>query len=412
MAVQPGFADPGGGGTMPALVLGSGITALGVIRALGQAGIPLLVASRASDGNRLSRWYRKAPGWDSGEAWPDLESYLSSGILDGAVLIPCSDHSALEVTQLPPGISHRFPSYLPPPEALRTLTDKSRLYRLLDSEEVPFPQTWMDPSEEDLAVLSRDRSQRIFLKPYDSQSFFHRYQVKGMWLQGPVETWPPTFKEVLDAGGVVAQEYVPGPPSNHYFIDGFALEGGRVVARLVRRRLRMFPTDFGNSSYMVTVPRDEAGEAVDTLDRLLRILDYRGIFSAEFKRDERDGVYRLLEVNARAWWFVGFAARCGVDVVGMNYRAALGQEVGGEEEYALGRRLSHPYYDIQACVGARGKPLSGALRFLSSLPGAMQPVFRVRDPGPALAQGATFVGSFLRRRVTKLLSGRGGDCGS
>ena len=54
---------------------------------------------------------------------------------------------------------------------------------------------------------------------------------------------------------------------------------------------------------------------------------YRGIFSAEFKRDPRDGLFKLLEVNARPWWFVDFAVRCGVDVCRMAYDDALGREV-------------------------------------------------------------------------------------
>ena len=403
MPVQAEAAGPMGKGRTPALVVGSGITALGVMRTLGRAGIPVYLADRVPDGTRLSRWHREAPGWKSGESWPDLEAYLSSGPLETAVLIPCSDHSALEVTRLAPEISRRFPSYLPPVESLQALTDKSCLYRLLDAEEIPFPRTWMDPSEEELEAFSRDGSRRVFLKPYDSQSFFRKYGVKGMWLRGAMESWPPAVREVLRSGGVVAQEYVPGPPSNHYFIDGFALEGGQVTARLVRRRLRMYPTDFGNSSYMVTVPEDEAAEAVEALDRLLKILGYRGIFSAEFKRDEGDGTFRLLEVNARAWWFVEFSARCGVDTVGMSYQAALGHEVGEAFEYALGRRLSHPYYDIQACWATSGNPITGVLRFLSSLPGAIQPTFQLSDPGPALGEGWRFTKSFFRRRLGGLL---------
>lgn len=391
---------------IPALVVGSGITALGVIRTLGQAGIPVLVAGGASDGNRFSRWYREAGGWESGTIWSDLADFLKSGHLEGAVLIPCSDHSALEVTGLPGEIARHFPSYLPPRGALEVLTDKNRLYLLLEQENIPFPRTWMDPSEEDVAAFARDGDLRAFLKPYDSQSFFQRHGVKGMWLEGPAESWPAGVREVLEEGGVVVQEYVPGPPSNHYFIDGFALEGGQVVARLARRRLRMFPLDFGNSSYMVTVPLDEVAGAVDALDRLLTSLDYRGIFSAEFKRDERDGTFRLLEVNARAWWFVEFAARCGVDVVAMNYQAALGREVVETGEYPLGRRLSHPYYDLQACLATAGNPVTGFSRFLLTLPGAVQPVFQLRDPIPAFAVGWGLSAAFFRRRAKRLLGGR------
>src|SRR5690606_17421385 len=45
----------------PALVLGTGITALGVVRALGRAGLPLHAASADAGFVRASRWYRPPP---------------------------------------------------------------------------------------------------------------------------------------------------------------------------------------------------------------------------------------------------------------------------------------------------------------------------------------------------------------
>ncbi len=90
----------------------------------------------------------------------------------------------------------------------------------------------------------------------------------------------------------------------------------------------MFPLDFGNSTCMVSVAADEVAPAVASVERLLAHVGYRGIFSAEFKYDERDGLFKILEVNARPWWYVEFTARCGVDVCTLAYRDALGEAVG------------------------------------------------------------------------------------
>ncbi len=384
---------------VPALILGSGITALGVMRTLGRAGVPLLVASSRPQEIRHSRWYRAAPGWGRGSAPGELAGYLSSGRLERAVLFPCSDHAAMEVARLPSGFLERFPSYLPPLHALETLTDKSCLYRLLPSVGVPCPRTILDPSPADLADFPLGASAPVFLKPFDSQAFFRRFKVKGMWLRGAPQDWPGAVHDLLGEGGILLQEYVPGPPDRHYFIDGFAREGGGVRSSLARRRLRMFPTDFGNSSFMVTVPRDEVREAEEALRRLLVALDYRGIFSAEFKRDERDGVFRLLEVNARAWWFIDFAARCGMDVATMAYRAALGEEVGGEDGYQVGRRMIHPYYDFFACLRHPGGAVAGLGRFLGGLVGSDQPIFDWADPLPGLAAAASIATRLVRHRM-------------
>ena len=34
--------------------------------------------------------------------------------------------------------------------------------------------------------------------------------------------------------------------------------------------------------------------------------------------------FKILEINARPWWYVELASRCGVDVCTMSYRDAFG----------------------------------------------------------------------------------------
>jgi predicted ATP-grasp superfamily ATP-dependent carboligase len=195
------------------------------------------------------------------------------------------------------------------------------------------------------------------------------------------------------------QEYVPGPPSNHYFLDGFAGEGGEILALLVRRRLRMYPTDFGNSTFMVSVPPDEAAEAAASLRHLLGSLGYRGMFSAEFKRDERDGTFRILEVNARPWWYVEFAARAGMDVVRLAYRAALGLPLDPPKRYQVGRTMIYPYYDHPACRALVPGRVAAARRFLADLVRADQAVFSWDDPVPALRDWTRHAQGFVARRL-------------
>lgn len=45
----------------------------------------------------------------------------------------------------------------------------------------------------------------------------------------------------------------------------------------------------------------------------------------EFKSDFRDGQYKLLDVNPRAWGWHSLCAPCGVDFPYLAYREALGE---------------------------------------------------------------------------------------
>jgi predicted ATP-grasp superfamily ATP-dependent carboligase len=200
-------------------------------------------------------------------------------------------------------------------------------------------------------------------------------------------------------GSMLVQEYVPGPASSHYFIDGFVRADGRVAAQLARRRLRMFPRDFGNSTYHVTVPLDEVGAAPGHLERLLAETGFRGIFSAEFKRDDRDGELKILEVNVRPWWYVHFAATCGVNVCELAHREARGLTVEPVDGYRTGERCVLIGADLRAYLDQRRENGVGLLTWLSSWLGATGVVFSSRDPLPALLHLKQVGGRRLRRHL-------------
>ncbi len=62
-------------------------------------------------------------------------------------------------------------------------------------------------------------------------------------------------------------------------------------------------------------------------EALLAATGFDGITQIEFKRDPRDGSFRLIEINLRTWQWHSLARRCGVDLVGMCYRHATGEDV-------------------------------------------------------------------------------------
>ena len=233
-----------------------------------------------------------------------------------------------------------------------------------------------------------------FLKPRDSEKFFKTYWVKAFRVKSR-EDAIERFRRIHQKGlEMVIQEYIPGPSDNHYFIDGFVDCNGRICTTFARRRIRMYPPDFGNSSYMTTIPLDEVSDAVDTLRKMFEAIRYRGIFSAEFKKDERDGRYRLLEVNARPWWYIWFTEISGIPISEMAYRDALDMEITPASEYKAGVSLVYPYYDVFICWRMNRE---GRLKFrtwIKQWATAKQAVFSLGDPMPSVRW---FAGEVWRR---------------
>jgi predicted ATP-grasp superfamily ATP-dependent carboligase len=372
------------------LILGSGVTLTGAMRALGGDGADVMAQPDVQDFARRSRWYRAAPAGLAGLTPGRLATALPE-LPSGTVLVPCSDSWVRAVASLPSELRERYPSCLAPVPALDTLVDKARFGATLARLGLPHPLTRPVAGTTDLDPVSDAVLEHSFLKPTDSQSFFARYQVKAFQLSGRADAEQRLRTCVADCLGLVLQEYIPGPPTHHYFVDGFVDRAGAMRAVFVRQRLRMYPPDFGNSTLMVSVPRTDAGDAPETLARLFEDLHYRGIFSAEFKRDARDGRFKLLEVNARPWWYVEFAARCGVNVCAMAVHDALGQPVANVERYVVGRHCVYPYYDLSAVQAESAAGRLSLLSGISSWLGAIQPVFRWADPLPAMGEVAAMI---------------------
>jgi predicted ATP-grasp superfamily ATP-dependent carboligase len=384
-------------GDVPVVVLGGGVSGLGVLRAFARRSITTYLVAPPGDLAWRSRHARPAPGRSDASAAADLPTFLTSLDLRRAVLLPCSDAWARKVAALPQDVAAHYRSSSPSADALDAVVDKANFAALTRRAGVAHPESWPLDGVASLAGVPEDAFESAFLKPRDSQAFFRRFGVKAFWVRSREEA-ARRLAELENTGlGMQLQRYVPGPPANHVFVDGFVDRSGVVRCHFVRRRLRMYPPDFGNSSLMESIHPAEAPDAVAAAERLVATLEYRGIFSLETKRDEKSGACHALELNPRAWWYVGFAVDCGADVCRLAYEDALGEPVATIATYRVGRRCAYPSYDWSAV-----RQLRGGVSFLSwaaDMVRADQPVWAWSDPGPALGEAWRTLKARLGRTV-------------
>jgi len=399
------MTTPSADRALPVIVLSGGVTALGVMRAFGRQDIPVYVHPDTAEYIRYSRWYRplldSRPANASAPSREVLEEVLQRSELGAGFLCACSDDWNRAVAEYAERGAPRFVSVVPTPTSLDRLQDKGRLASLLEELQVPMPLTRRIAAAGDLAEIPRPTSTFYFLKPTDSQRFLVRFGTKGMRV-ATAEEARSRLAEIVAAGlAVVLQEYIPGSFDQHYFVDGYADRSGAIKALFARRRLRIYPPDFGNSTAMVSVPLDAVAQAADSVRRVLGAVRYRGIFSAEFKRDPRDGLFKLLEVNTRPWWFIDFAVRCGVDVCRMAYDDAQGLPVKAVDRYRIGATCVFPYYDFFAMQPLLREGSLTWARWWKELLPALQPVGCWDDPLPGIVGFARVMRSALRNRLRR-----------
>ena len=319
---------------------GGATTGLGAIRSLGRAGVAVFYLDDKKSEAIYSRYCKKyfisRKMSHSKEELRRILSKFQHQIGDAAVLFPAADSYALNLSDLTDELSGY---YLPAPrkEVIEILIDKRRFYQSLKKEKIPYPTTHFFEDLEDARKISRQMSYPVFIKPSISHSFQQRFRKKGFVVNSEEELarYLAFMKKVrVD---VMIQEIVPGSPTNHVFLDGYFNRSLNPKALFARRRLRMWPLAFGNSSLCVSIPISRIAHLKERLFRYLKAINYHGIFSAEFKKDQRAGVFKLLEINSRtSAWFNTLSAKCGVNIMLIAYLDAIGKDTKYSEDYEAG----------------------------------------------------------------------------
>jgi D-aspartate ligase len=392
----------------PALVFGGDVTALAVLRALGRAGVETWVPGQGAPLVRRSHYHRAAPGAvDDAPNGERLAAYLDGLPWERTVLFPCTDNWAIALASLPERAAERHRAVVPPLSALHVLVDKAQFGEVTAVGGVPAPRTFRVRVPAELDPIPDEQLCGSFLKPIDSQRFAERFGVKGLRLDGRAQA-AELLGQVAEAGHeVVIQEFIPGPPEAHVFLDGYVDRQGGMWGCLARRRLRMFPPPFGNSTLSETTPKEEVAPAIESLRQLFTALGFRGLFDAEFKRDERDGAFKVIEINGRPWWQLALAGASGLDVVGAAYRDAAGLPLPAAAEYRVGCRWVHPVPDARAWLATRGNPgRLGRFPLREWVAAEANAVFARDDPLPGLGELAGVPRGALKLGLRRVLGDR------
>ena len=393
----------------PALAFGTGLTALGVLRSLHGSGITVYSVCPPDGLPSQSRWYRRAPLLSGAVPEPgQLGEYLAGLPLSRAVLFPCSDDWVQAIANLPAHLKDRFPASVADPRVVETMTDKWLFSNFVDCLDIPRPKTLRVNTIEELQSLDEACFENMFLKPIDSQEFSRRTRVKAFRLEGrqhALRIMAQLGRDGINGFPILLQEFIPGPASSYYLVDGFVDRNRQIRALIARRRLSQYPPMFGNSSRSRTIRLEEVKGAVESLERMWSTVNYRGIFDAEFKYDERDGQLKILEVNARPWWFVEFATRCRMDLCQMAYRDALGLPVEPAGDYDIGRSCIYLSYDL-AAHWETDRGLGGLFRWVRSCAGVEDIVHRWDDPRPSLHSAWSSLKNYWRHRDRTIKRGK------
>ncbi|HEY6748335.1 MAG TPA: ATP-grasp domain-containing protein [Mycobacteriales bacterium] len=384
-----------------ALVIGGDYQGLGIARSLGRHGIPVSVLDDERSIARGSRYVQHTVRVPDLRGEPETVAALASARerlgLDGWVLYPTRDETVAVLARHRRELSRWFRVPTPDWPAVRACWDKRETYAVAERLGIPHPLTWVPADESDLAAAAG--SEPLVIKPAIKEHFIYATRAKA-WRADTTAELRDRFRsavEVTGPGEVLVQELVPGGGSEQYSYCALVRDGRALASMTVRRR-RQHPSDFGRAStYVETVELPEL-EAPSL--RWLAEVGFSGLVEVEYKRDPRDGRFKLLDVNARTWGYHSLGAAAGVDFPYLLFRAETGDPPAGSEPVRA--RPGVRWIRLLTDVPNAARDLRrGDLRlrdYLGSLRGVdTEAVFSRTDPVPGLYELALLPYLALRR---------------
>ena len=381
-----------------ALLLGCDYRALGIARSLGRNGVA--VDALRSPGEPLaaaSRYVRRSIPWPRDP--DDHVAFLCElgASRSGWVLIPTADETAALAARHHEELSEFFTVAVPPWEVLKWAYDKRLTYLLADRVGVAQPRTVL-PRDAD-ALRRIDVRFPAVLKPAVKESF-HRLTAAKAWRVDDRDELLTRYDEavtLVDPAVLMVQELVPGGGDDQFSFAALCREGVP-LAWLTARRTRQYPADFGRASTFVETVA--CPQIAAPSRRLLSELGFTGLVELEFKRDARDGTFKLLDINPRVWGWQSLCGRAGVDFPVLQWRMLSGMHVPATRarEGVRWLRLATDTPTALREVLHRRLPLR---RYLASLgPGRERAIMAWDDPVPGLAE-LPVLGYVLVRRLVQ-----------
>ena len=303
-----------------ALVISCHNTGLGVIRALGSNGIPIIAISYdRNDIGQVSKYCEARIAIPHPEK---EESGFVNRLLSlapryaGGLIFPCDDESLGAVSRNYAILAKHFVPTYPEWETIRNIFQKHYTYQIAQSIGIPHPRTLLADGERIDLDFIHEVGFPCLVKPTESHNYAKIFG-KKLAKVGNLHELERECKKAKAAGfRTMIQEFIPGPDSENINYNSYTIDS-RVVVDFTAKKVRLSPPESG---VPCVVRSQDIEEVKPYAAAILERIKYCGYSCMEFKRDPHDGKYKLLEINGRYNRSIALSLKCGVNFPLMHYR--------------------------------------------------------------------------------------------
>ncbi|GAG81148.1 unnamed protein product, partial [marine sediment metagenome] len=202
-------------------------------------------------------------------------------------------------------------------------------YALADAIGVPAPKTIVPKSLEDVEKYGKTIEYPCLVKPTLSHYYYKKFNKKMVRVYN-IDQMLGAYRQASDAGlEIMLQEIIPGNDTLGVNYNSYFWENQPLV-EFTAQQVRNAPPIFGSPCVAVS---KNIPEVIEPGRKILRAMGFYGYSCTEFKKDPRDGVYKLMEVNGRHNLSTLLAVRCGINFPWIHYKHYIENELPQSMEY-------------------------------------------------------------------------------
>ena len=345
--MKTAFAKP------TAVVLGLGQNGMATCRALGRAGIPVIgIDTDLDQPSARTRYAIKVHCPDFQSGGPGLVESLEQigrGLHEKGVLYPSGDLSLSLISEQRERLDPYFHISLPSKAVVEMFLNKKQFYQFAMDKGFPLPQTLFPKSPEHMRELADRLHYPCLIKPFQPNDTWRKTFDTRLFVADSADHLVALFDRLFRVHeDLIVQEYMRGADSELFWSATYIDADGRPLALWTGRKLRQYPRRFGSST--LAESRWEPTIAQETVD-ILKAAGHRGLAFAEFKRDGRDGRFKLTEVTAGRTWFPhALVTRSGINLPLIMYRDMLGLDAEVQPPYVQGIKWIHEERDLKTVL--------------------------------------------------------------
>jgi D-aspartate ligase len=282
------------------IVLDLSITGLSVVRNLGDRGIRSIgIDSDPKQVGRFSRYceYHRAPNLEESEdRFLSFLLEIGRGLEVPGILIPASDSYVAFVAKYRSDLDKYYKFKVSDVNLIVALINKEAMYKLAVECGLSIPRTHFPRNREELSSISRNVSFPCIIKPVYSHLVCKAIHRKLFVVEDEEELLREYEKVSSIDDRLVLQELIEGEDDQIYLYSAYCREKGFPELVFTGRKLRQYPPHHGTAALVESLWVQEVAEIGN---HFLESIDYEGVAGIEFKKDCRDGQYKLMEINPR-----------------------------------------------------------------------------------------------------------------